>query len=440
MPASVKIHTKCCIVGGGPAGVMLGYLLARRGIHVTILEKHKDFFRDFRGDTVHPSTLEVLYELGILDDFLKLPHQRITHVGGKVGNFVFQAADFGRLPTRCKFIALMPQWDFLAFLSEQGKRYPEFDLRMSYKVTELVYENDRVTGVRASTPAGPVEVTADLVIGCDGRHATTRDAAGFEVVEKGVPIDVLWFHISRKTNDPEQLLGNVNYGKALILINRNEYFQAGLIIAKGSFDQLKQRGLESFRSDLLKIAPFLGDRVNELQDWDSIKLLSVQINRLKRWHRPGLLCIGDSAHAMSPAGGVGINYAIQDAVATANLLAGPLRDGTVSESLLGELQRRRELPVRIIQTIQTFAHRGLSYVFANPGEAQPPAPFRTITRLPGLPHVLGRVIGMGPRPEHVRNPAIPRSVQKVGLRTAAMLGGACGAVVLGARMLRKPVP
>lgn len=437
MPASEKMHTKCCIVGGGPAGIMLGYLLARQGVHVTILEKHKDFFRDFRGDTVHPSTLEVLYELGILDDFLKLPHQKISHVGAKVGNFTFQAADFSRLPTQCKFIALMPQWDFLAFLSDQGKRYPEFDLRMSYKVTELLYQNDRVAGVRASTPEGQVEITADLVIGCDGRHSTTRDAAGFEVAEKGVPIDVLWFHISRKANDPEQLLGNVNYGKALILINRNEYFQAGLIIAKGSFDQLKQRGLESFRSDLLKIAPFLGDRVNELQDWDSIKLLSVQINRLKRWHRPGLLCIGDAAHAMSPAGGVGINYAIQDAVATANLIAEPLRNAVLSESLFAELQRRRELPTRIIQTIQTFAHRGLSSVFASPGEAQPPAPFRTIIQLPGLPHVLGRVIGMGPRPEHIRQSSGARSRQGKPVQTAVMLAAALGAVAMGARMLRR---
>ena len=437
MPVNEQLRTKCCIVGGGPAGVMLGYLLARQGVAVTVLEKHKDFFRDFRGDTVHPSTLQVLYELGILADFLKVPHQQITQAGAKIGDLTIQVADLRRLPTRCKFIALMPQWDFLAFLSEQGKRYPEFDLRMSYKAIELLYENDRVVGVRASTPGGPVEIAADLVIGCDGRHSTTRSAAGFEVIEKGVPIDVLWFHISRHSNDPAQVLGNVNYGKALILINRGDYYQAGLIIPKGSFDAIERQGLERFQSDLVKIAPFLGDRVNKLRDWEAIKLLSVQINRLKRWHRPGLLCIGDAAHAMSPAGGVGINYAIQDAVATANLLAGPLRDGNVTEGLLAQVQRRRELPTRIVQQAQAFAHRGLSYVFSHPGEAAASTPFRVIIQLPGVKHVIGRFLGMGPRPEHIRNPVTSRPRNQGMLQTAVMLGGACGAVVLGARMLRK---
>jgi 2-polyprenyl-6-methoxyphenol hydroxylase-like FAD-dependent oxidoreductase len=440
MAVNEKLRTKCCIVGGGPAGVMLGYLLAREGIAVTVLEKHKDFFRDFRGDTVHPSTLQVLHELGILADFLKVPHQQIAQAGAKICDLTVQVADFRRLPTRCKFIALMPQWDFLAFLSDQGKRYSGFDLRMSYKATELLHDGRRVTGVRASTPEGLVEITADLVIGCDGRHSTIRGAAGFEVIEKGVPIDVLWFHISRHSNDPAQVLGNVNYGKALILINRGGYYQAGLIIPKGSFDAIKQQGLERFRSDLVKIAPFLGDRVNELQDWEAIKLLSVQINRLKRWHRPGLLCIGDAAHAMSPAGGVGINYAIQDAVATANLLSPALRDGNVSERLLAQVQRRRELPTRIVQQVQAFAHRGLAYVFLHPGEATAPTPFRVIIQLPGIKHVIGRFIGMGPRPEHVRNPVTPRPRSEGMLQAAVMLGGACGAVVLGARMLRKNRP
>ena len=314
--ANRTLETTCCVVGGGPAGVMLGYLLARAGVAVTILEKHNDFFRDFRGDTVHPSTLDVMYELGILDDFLKVPHQQLTSVSGVYGDFAFRAADFSHLPTHCKYVALMPQWDFLDFLSAKGKQYPGFNLRMGHEAVDLLQEGGRTIGVSAQTADGTVEIRADLVVGCDGRHSITRQAANLEVLEFGVPIDVLWFRIGRVGNDPEQLFGNLNYGKALILINRDKYFQAGLIVPKGSFPELQQQGLESFRSVVRRIAPFLGDRVEELKDWDQIKLLSVQINRLRQWHRPGLLCIGDAAHAMSPAGGVGINLAIQDAVAS----------------------------------------------------------------------------------------------------------------------------
>src|SRR5215469_3771904 len=306
-------ETTCCVVGGGPAGMMLGYLLARSGVQVTVLEKHADFFRDFRGDTVHPSTLEVLHELGLLDDFLKLPHQELSSLGGVFGNYACKSADFSHLPTHCKFVALMPQWDFLDFLSGKAKQFPSFELRMQHEVVDLIRKDNQVTGVRAQTPDGPAEISADLVIGCDGRHSTIRPAADLEVIELGVPIDVLWFRIRRTTNDPEQLLGNFNYGRALVLINRGDYFQTGLLVRKGSFDEMKAQGLESFREIIRRIAPYLGDRVKELKDWDEIKLLSVQINRLRRWHRPGLLCIGDAAHAMSPAGGVGINLAIQDA-------------------------------------------------------------------------------------------------------------------------------
>src|SRR3989442_662814 len=331
---NATLETTCCIVGGGPAGIMLGYLLARKGVAVTVLEKHQDFFRDFRGDTVHPSTLEVMHELGLLQDFLRVPHQVLTRVGGAFGTYAFTVADFRHVPTHCKFVALMPQWDFLDFLSSRARKFSNFDLRMQHEAVGLVRDGGRSVGVEVQTPSGLAEIRADLVVGCDGRHSVIRKASQLELIAFGVPIDVLWFHISRRGNDPEQLLGNFNYGRALVLINRNEYFQAGLLIRKGSFDEIKKDGLEAFRRTLTQIAPFLGDRVDELKDWDQVKLLSVQLNRLRQWHLPGLLCIGDAAHAMSPAGGVGINLAIQDAVATANLLSDALRERRVTDELL----------------------------------------------------------------------------------------------------------
>jgi 2-polyprenyl-6-methoxyphenol hydroxylase-like FAD-dependent oxidoreductase len=390
--------------------MMLGYLLARSGVSVTVLEKHKDFFRDFRGDTVHPSTLELMYELGLLEDFLKVPHQKLTSVGGKLGDLNFEAASFRHLPTHCKFVALMPQWDFLNFLTEQAQRFPAFDLRMEHEVVALVRDAGDIRGVQARTPDGMVDIMASLVIGCDGRHSTTRQLAGLEILEFGVPIDVLWFRISRQTGDPEQVLGNVNYGKALILINRGDYFQAGLIIAKGSLDQIQQRGLDALQDEIRRIAPYLGGRVYELKDWDQIKLLSVQINRLRQWHCPGLLCIGDAAHAMSPAGGVGINLAIQDAVAAANLLAQPLREGRVTPALLAEVQERREFPTRVTQRVQTMAHEGFARIFKNPGPAKAPWQLRLAVGLPGVQRLLGRAIGLGVRPEHVRSQAPTRPV------------------------------
>jgi 2-polyprenyl-6-methoxyphenol hydroxylase-like FAD-dependent oxidoreductase len=392
----------CCIVGGGPAGVMTGFLLARSGVKVIVLEKHKDFFRDFRGDTVHPSTLQLFYELGLLQQFLKIPHQEMPTIGGRFGSYAFTAADFRHLPTHCKFVALMPQWDLLNFLAEQGRQFSGFDLRMEHEATGLLTSNGRIIGVEARTPSETVQIAADLVIGCDGRHSIIRQAANMEVVELGVPIDVLWFHISRKSSDPEASLGNVNYGKALVLINRSEYFQAGLIIRKGSFDQIQQQGLDAFQQSIARIAPFLGDRVSELKDWEQIKLLSVQINRLLRWHRPGLLCIGDAAHAMSPAGGVGINLAVQDAVATANLLARPLREGTITEDSLAQIQARREFPVRVTQRAQAMAHKGLAHIFDNPGPAQAPWQLKLVVHIPGIQRLLGRAVGMGVRPEHIQ--------------------------------------
>jgi len=396
--------TTCCIAGGGPAGVMLGYLLARAGVHVIVLEKHKDFFRDFRGDTIHPSTLELMYELGLLEEFLKLPHQELQRIGGQFGDLIFTGADFSHLPTHCKFIALMPQWDFLNFFASQGKQFRTFDLRMEHEAIGVLEKDGGVEGIRVKTPEGLMEIEADLVVACDGRHSTVRDAAKFEVMDFGVPVDVLWFHISRRADDSYQALGRIDYGEMLVLINREEYFQAGLIVRKGAFDSVKAAGLPAFRESLLRIAPFLGERVEEIKDWDQVKLLSIQINRLRQWYKPGLLCIGDAAHAMSPAGGVGINYAIQDAVATANLLTGALREHKVTEASLAKVQERREFPVRIVQSLQAKAHNASVNFLGRPVKAKAPWQMRAFFRIPGLERLMARGIGLGVRPEHIHTP------------------------------------
>ncbi len=404
------LETTCCIVGGGPAGVMLGYLLARAGVRVTVLEKHRDFFRDFRGDTVHPSTMEVFHELGLLNALLKLPHQELASIGGIFGDFEFKAADFRHVPAQCKFVALMPQWDFLDFLTREAKKFPTFDLRMEHEAVGLLHDGERIAGVEARTSAGTtVRVRAELVVGCDGRHSITRKAAQLEVMEFGVPIDVLWFRLSRRPGDPQQLFGNVNYGRALVMIDRGDYFQAGCIIPKGSLEQIQQAGLDNFRKTLARIAPYLGDRVTELHDWEQIKLLTVQINRLRRWYRAGLLCIGDAAHAMSPMGGVGINLAIQDAVAAANLLARPLREGGVNQEVLAKVQQRREFPTRATQFLQVNAHRGFARIFKNTGPLKAPWQLKLVTRLPGVQRTLGRIVGIGFRPEHIRTSASLKS-------------------------------
>jgi len=296
----------------------------------------------------------------------------------------------------------MPQWDLLNFLTKQGRKFSGFEIRMEHEATGLIKYGGSVTGVEVRTPWGTEQITADLVIGCDGRHSIVRQAANMEVIELGVPIDVLWFRISRKSNDPENSLGNINYGRVLVLINRSDYLQAGLIIRKGSFDETRQNGLDAFRQTIRSIVPWLADRMSELKDWDQIKLLSVQINRVKQWHQPGLLCIGDAAHAMSPAGGVGINLAIQDAVATANILARPLREKTMSEDISARLQQRREFPVRVTQEIQAQAHKGMATIFRNTGPAKAPWQLKFVVNLPGLPRLMARAIGMGIRPEHAR--------------------------------------
>jgi 2-polyprenyl-6-methoxyphenol hydroxylase-like FAD-dependent oxidoreductase len=429
----VPQNTTCCIVGGGPAGMMLGYLLARAGISVTVLEKHKDFLRDFRGDTVHPSTLELMDEIGLLDELLKLPHQRLTSTGGMIGNFAFQVVNFSRLPTRCKFVALMPQWDFLNFLSRHASEFPSFDLRMEHEAVDLLWKNGRVVGVEVQTPAGPQQIRAHLVVGCDGRHSTLRTAAKLEVEEFGVPIDVLWFRISRSSHDPEQLLGNFNYGGALILIPRGEYFQAGLLIRKNSFDELKRGGMNALRDRMLRIAPYLRDRVNEMQDWEQIKLLSVRINRLRQWFRPGLLCIGDAAHAMSPVGGVGINLAIQDAVAAANLLTQSLQDETVTELLLTRVQKRREFPARATQFVQMNAHKVMDRVFQNTGPIEAPWQLKAAVRVPGLQHALGRAVGIGVRPEHVAAGKSRLGLRRICLSAVAV----CAGTLLGTIAVRR---
>ncbi len=406
MSAVSDAGARCVVVGGGPAGMMVGYLLARAGVNVTVLEKHPDFFRDFRGDTIHPSTLEVMYELGLLDEFLKLPHQELREARGIFNGHPVPMADFSHLPTHCKFIAFMPQWDFLNFLADHAKRFPTFTLRMQHEVIDLLFDSDRVVGVRAKTPDGESDFRSDLVIGCDGRHAITHERAKLELQEFGAPIDVLWMRLSKRAGDPPQTLGFFQHGKLLVLLDRGDYFQVGFVIPKGSFDEIKPRGLPALHGEIVGIAGFLNDRISELDDWSKIRLLTVQINRLKKWCREGLLCIGDNAHAMSPAGGVGINLALQDAVATANLLAAKLRTGPVSVAELEEVQKRREWPTRVIQTMQVFIHRNVVTGRSSGSDDKLPFFNRLFIWFPFLRQFPARMIGMGPRPEHVHSPSV----------------------------------
>jgi 2-polyprenyl-6-methoxyphenol hydroxylase-like FAD-dependent oxidoreductase len=397
------LQARCAIAGGGPAGMMLGLLLARAGVDVVVLEKHGDYLRDFRGDTIHPSTLELLHELGMLEEFLKRPHQEAQKIRAVVGGQEFAFADFSHLPTHCKFIALMPQWDFLDFIEGQARRYPTFHLRMRAEVTGLVEENGRVVGLRVQTPEGPLEVRAELTVGCDGRHSTVRQQAGLEVENLGAPIDVLWMRISRRPDDPRQLIGRFESGIVFVMIDRGDYWQCGYVIRKGGFEKLHAEGLSALREKIARIAPFLRGRLEKLDNWEKVKLLTVMVDRLRKWHRPGLLCIGDAAHAMSPVGGVGINLAIQDAVATANILAERLRHGEVTDDDLQKVQLRRERPTRWTQQLQVFIHRRVIYrVVASDRPARLPWFMRLLLAIPLARRLPAYFVGIGIRPEHVR--------------------------------------
>lgn len=391
-----------CIAGGGPAGIVLGYLLARVGVQTLVLEKHKDFLRDFRGDTIHPSTLEIMHELGLLEEFLRLPHQKAERLAGRWDDHEVPISDFSSLPSRCRYIALMPQWDFLNFMAEKAKRFPCFELKMEAEITSLRKEGDRVVGVLAKTPEGPLEVQADLVIGADGRHSIVREKAGLEVKALSAPIDVLWMHIARKPTDPAQTFGYFKAGKILVLLNRDTYWQGGFVIAKGGIEDLKAKGLDFLKAQMASIAPFITEAVQALRSWDEVKLLSVRVDRLEQWYKPGVLCIGDAAHAMSPIGGVGINLAIQDAVATANRLAKPLREGRVTLEDLASIQKRRTWPTVLTQWMQIFVQNNvLTRALFSQGKLPMPLGFRMLRQWPWLRRIPARLVGLGVRPEHV---------------------------------------
>ncbi len=402
-----SLTKQCCIVGGGPAGMMLGFLLARAGVEVAILEKHSDFLRDFRGDTVHPSTLELMYELGLLDEFLRLHHQKLDHLTAQIGDELVRLVDLSHLPTRCKFIALMPQWDFLDFLAKQARRYANFDLRLCAEATELLAESGRVVGVRARTSEGELVVSSDLLVGCDGRHSAVRQRSGLRSVEYGAPIDVLWFRVSRRESDASETFGHADTGSLMIMLNRGDYWQCAYVIPKGGIDRIRTAGIQAFRAKVLGLSPFLDDRIDELGSFDDVRLLSVHVDRLQKWWLPGLLLIGDAAHAMSPIGGVGINLAVQDAVAAANRLATPLRAGRVTSEDLQAIQRRRAWPAHLTQRVQLIMQdRIVSPALQSTQRPKPPWVLELLQAVPALQRVPARLLAVGFRPEHIRTPDV----------------------------------
>jgi 2-polyprenyl-6-methoxyphenol hydroxylase-like FAD-dependent oxidoreductase len=408
-PQGSTAKVRCCIVGGGPAGMMLGYLLGRAGIDVVVLEKHADFFRDFRGDTVHPSTLQVMDELGLIDGFLKLPHQRLQKMDGLFGGTPVRIADLSRLRTKYPFIAFMPQWDFLNFLREAGQRFASLKVMMNTEAVDLIRHGETIAGVRANTPDGIVDIEADLTIACDGRHSTVRQRSGLEVEEIGAPMDVLWFRVGRKANETENLFARVEPGKMMITFDRDDYWQCAYVIAKGQYDAVKARGLQALLDDVVRMAPILKSGIADVKSFDDVKLLTVAINRLPRWTRPGLLLIGDAAHAMSPVGGVGVNLAVQDAVATANLLADKLHRGCPSENELDAVRRRREFPVKMTQRMQMLVQNNIISGALQGGDLPLKVPLivRLITALPWLQGIPARLLALGVRPEHVQSKAAP---------------------------------
>jgi 2-polyprenyl-6-methoxyphenol hydroxylase-like FAD-dependent oxidoreductase len=383
--------------------MMVGYLLARAGVEVVVLEKHADFLRDFRGDTIHPSTLEVMYELGVLDAFLGRPHQELTQLVGRVAGESVPIADFSHLPTHCKFLVLMPQWDFLNFFAQLGAALPHFRLEMNAEATGLLRDGDRITGVTGASPSGAFQVDADLVIGADGRSSVVRKQAGLEVEDLGAPIDVLWMQLPREASDPQNSFGYLDRGHVFVTLDRGDYWQCAYVIPKGQFDALRAGNINVVRDAIGEMVPWLGKRTGALRGWDDVKLLTVKVDRLREWCRPGLLCIGDSAHAMSPIGGIGFNLAIQDAVATANILSGPLRARTLSLDDLRRVQRRREFPTRTTQRVQMLIQdMVLAPTLAGRGLSSLPAPLKLLKRFPLLRRLPARFVGMGVRPEHIR--------------------------------------
>ena len=397
-----RMKTDCVIAGGGPAGMMLGFLLARAGVDVVVLEKHSDFLRDFRGDTIHPSTLDVMNELGLLDEFLRRPHDELRDVAVRIGGEQAQIADFRHVPAHCKFLMMMPQWDFLDFLAAHARKLANFHLVMNAEARTLLTEAGRVTGLTAQTSAGELEIRAALVVGADGRHSTIRAQAGLQSQDFGAPMDVLWMRVSRLSGDPPDLFGQIDAGRMLVMIARGDYWQCALLIAKGSFDAVRGRGMAALHESLRGLSPWLGERVQELAGWDQVKLLSVTVDRLHEWAKPGVLCIGDAAHAMSPIGGVGINLAVQDAVAAARLLAGPLRDHELDLAALQRVQRRREWPVKVVQRMQiTLQDRLIAPVLASNKALRMPWFLRVLGRSALLRRIPAWFIGVGVRPEHV---------------------------------------
>jgi 2-polyprenyl-6-methoxyphenol hydroxylase-like FAD-dependent oxidoreductase len=403
---SEKVSAECCVVGGGPAGMVLALLLARAGIKTIVLEKHADFLCDFRGDTVHPSTLEVMYELGLLERLLELPHTRLDELRVRFGDTDFTLVSFKRLPTHCRFLVIMPQWDFLSFIAKESQRYPTYQLRMQTEVTGLIEEEGTIVGVRAQGPDGPLEVRASLVVGANGRQSALPAQAGLTVQEIGVPMDVFWFRLSRLPEDGTQPAGRFVQGRILILIPREGHWQVGYVIPKGTADQVRSAGLDAFRKTIVQLAPFAHERIREVTDWDQVKLLTVRINRLDQWCRPGLLFLGDAAHAMSPVGGVGINLAIQDAVAAANAVAGPLREGRLTTRDLKQVERRRALPTRLTQRLQMAMQEAVirPQLAGRNGKGHIPIGVRIVRAFPPLRRVLAYLIGVGVRMEHVRTP------------------------------------